>query len=559
MMHVATLLSWVDRHPFAYFLPVVMLVALALGLALRSLWRDDPAATKQHDWAWSWLILAILVAGRWPSLLFPREFNSDENMLLAGAHALTHDPVFWRSVCGGTAGPLDFFALWPAGWLCGWEGYLAARLTALGLIALGLILAHQGMALLLGRASARLAGLAGICLEAMTSAFDLLHYSTELVPIALIAGASYAAIRRWSAPGNPWWSAWGGLLLGAVPMSKWQAGPLAAALGLCWLWAELRHKGPGAPRYRTYLLAGALLPTACFVGQVLLTGEWESFSKSYVLFNLDYTAGSAAPLWPTVYFMWRVMARADSLLQFWLAGCALWIVLMVRFRPAADRATRWLLLAALAAVAISLTSILLPRRPFLHYWQLLIVPGGFLLGLVLKNFLATTMPHGRTAARWLVSVCAVVLVGLMLMHRGQRLTSFIGTLADYQQSPRSELATHVAHFARPGDALAVWGFTDDVYVETGLRQATRYAHIMGLVNPGPQYDYYRARFLADLLQAPPALFLDSVRVSTPPFPAGQLAHEKNFPELGAMIRAEYVLVAQSKEAWIYQRRDLVGR
>lgn len=559
MTKTLTLLDWVDRHPASYLWLAGGLITVALGASLRSLFRAPAGEPGRHDWGWGLVIFAILAAGRWPSVLFTREFNGDESQLLVGAHTLTSDPVFWRSVCGGTAGPLDFFALWPAGWLCGWDGYLPARLTALVLIALSLTLAHQVMALLLGRPIARIAGLAGVCFEALTNSFDLLHYSTELLPITLLCGAAYAATRRAREGGQLLWCGLGGVLLGAVPLGKWQPAPLAVALGLAWLWAEIRRRPAGSFRPAVYLVTGALLPGALFACQLTLAGEWPSFIASTWQFNLHYTAAADTASLPlNLRMMAGIAAGTDSLLHYWLAGSAVWLALMIRFRPALDPHARRLLLIALTACLLTLVCILVPGRAFLHYWHLFVAPGGFLLGALMKNFLPATPGPGWQSRRWLVAVCAVVLVGTLVQHRARFRNHFIGTLVIFQQVPRSDLAARVAAWAKPGSAIAIWGWSSSVYVEAGLRQATRDAHFSSSVAPGPARDYFRARFLADFMQAGPNVFLDSAGPASFSYTAKEYTHEQNYPELAAVVRRHYLPVEEVEGARIYVRRDLLG-
>ncbi len=559
MIDGATFLEWLEHHPEYHFWLLGGLILLALGLAVVPLLRDRPEKARSHDWAWGVLVLAILLAGRWPSFLVPRQLNADECQLLAGAHALTYDPVFWRSIDGATAGPLDFFVLWPAGWLCGGESYLAARLTALGLLAISFILAHQCMALVLGRRVARIAGLGAVSFEALTNAPDFLHYSTELLPVALLATAAYAAIRRWVTSGGPLWSGLGGLMLGAVPLGKLQALPLAAGMGFCWLWAELRAKGPNRVRHRAYLVTGALVPAALFACQLTLAGEWQSFIMSYWRYNLNYAAAGSSAFGDMLMEVLNNSLGWDSLLHVWLPLNLIWLALLLRLRPIPDRATRIFTRAAFAAWLISLGSIVAPGRPFLHYWQLLIVPGSLLLGAMTAQLLSTSPPRWRRFERWLVTVCASGLVGIVLIHRAQYPNPFISSLAYYRQHPRTELATRVAAHAVPGDALAIWGWSNYVYVETGLRQGTRDAHFERAVAPGPMQEYFRQRYLADLQHSRPALFLDSVGPTSLHYVAPQFAHDRNYPELAAVIRADYVLVEEVSQARIYRRRDLVAR
>lgn len=559
MKNSLSLLQWLDHYPQTYLWLVGGLIVGALALTVVPLLRGRYDDTRGHDWGWGLLILAILAAGRWPSFFFTRELNPDESQLLAGAHTLTYDPVFWRSVNGGTAGPLDFFALWPAGWLCGWDTFLTARLTALGLMALSLILAHQCMALILGRRVARLAVLGAVCFEALTNAPDFLHYSTELVPVALFAVAAYAAARRWGASSGPLWSCWGGLALGAVPLGKLQAVPLATALGVCWLWNEIRTKGPDATQHRGYLSAGALLPAALFACQLTIAGEWPSFIQSYWRFNLHYAGGGSSALGRTLLELLDNSLWWDSLLHLWLPGNVLWVALLVRVRPAVDRSIRIFGWTALAATVISFGSVVGPGRPFLHYWQLLVLPLVFLIGAVTANFLSTAPEPRRKAERWLVAMATLGLVGLMLQHRVRHPNTLLGTLAGLRQHPRSILADRVLAHARPGESIAIWGWSNGIYVETGLRQATREAHVGTLIEPGPLQEYFRRRYLADLACAGPATFLDSVGPASLHYTSPVFAHDQVYPELAAVIRTNYILVEEFAGARIYRRRDLLTR
>lgn len=552
-----SLLVWFDQHPLVYLAAVSSLLGLTVAVTVRPLLQGKPDDVRRHDWRWSLPILAILFGGRWPALIFPRELNVDESQLLAGAHTLAHDPVFWRSVSGGTAGPLDFFALWPAGWGCGWDTFLTARLTALLLVGASLILAHQCLALLTGRTVARVAVLAGLGLEALTNAGDLLHYSSELVPMVLLAGAAYTAVRRWTGPDNPIWCGVGGLLLGAVPFGKLQPAPLALAIGLTWLWFELRT--PSAIRQRVYLVAGALVPAAWFAGQLTFTGEWTGFVQSYVLFNLQYAGEGRASLGQAMEAMLGNALHWDSLLPVVLLGVVLWMAVLVRVRPCADRALRILTWAAVAGCTVAVACIVAPKRPYLHYWQLLIIPGQLLLGALLARSLSSLIPASRRREQLLAAGAAVLFTGLLLVHRVRYPNLFVGDLAYFQGQSRSDLARRVTAHAHAGEAIAIWGRADTLYVETGLRQGTRASHTGPLIEAGPLRDYFRARYLDDMVARKPATFVDAVGAASAQYRTADFAHERIFPELAQVVAADYVLVEEFQGARIYRRRDPPGR
>ncbi len=109
------MLSWFDSNPAAYNGLVGLVLALTLGLILRTCLQSGTSPETRSDWRWSGMIFALLAVARWPSWTYPRQLNPDESHLITGAFTLRSDPVFWRSMEGGSAGPLDFFALWPVG------------------------------------------------------------------------------------------------------------------------------------------------------------------------------------------------------------------------------------------------------------------------------------------------------------------------------------------------------------------------------------------------------------------------------------------------------------
>jgi hypothetical protein len=471
---------------------------------------------------------------------------------------LRFDPVFWRSVNGATAGPFDFFALLPLGSICGADGYLSARLTALGLLAISLTLTHQCLALNFGRQLARFATLATTCFEALTFAGDFLHYSTELMPVAFVAGAAYAATRRWTLSGSWAWSGLGGVLLGAVPLAKVQAIPLALLAGLTWTFFEFKRSAPGNRRALVYLLLGAITPALLFATQLALAGEWQTFIMSYFVYNLNYVSATSDSLGEILQAVVDISLQLDSLLHIWVLGVGLWLLLMLRIKSCSDRHINYLALAAIIMVVVALCCVLTPRRPFLHYWQLIVVPVTLMLGAMSAKLVQSTPLTNRKKAHWVVALCALTLIGTMLGQRVFRTNPFLGTLA-YTQKSRAALPFYVLKSSRPGELLAVWGWTNELYVETGLRQATRDSHIGPLFETGSMKNYFKQRYLADFVRNRPEVFVDSVGSHSLTFQSPAFRHERSFPALGAVVAADYTLISEIGDSRIYRRKELATR
>lgn len=555
-MNLPALLSWFDRHEAAHF----CLAATALGIAAAAAWRSrrreaDPA-TPVSDWTWAVAIFGVLLAGRWPTLIVNREFNVDESHLLVGARTLWHDPVAWRSVDGATAGPLDFVFLWPAGLLTGWDGFLPARLTAILLLGLATLLLHQCLAAVAGRTIARFASLPVLALPSLTGSVDLLHFSTELPSIGLLAAAAYAALRRWLGGGGPGWNALGAFLLGAVPLAKLQGAPLAAAMGLAWLIAEWRSADSQRARRCGWLIGAAVLPLGLVAMQTVIAGVWHDALVSYIMQNFHYAGATPEPLAAVVAAARAKSVEEDSLLHLWLPAMVLGsLALLAAGCPATPR-LRLFSGIALAACLIAIGCVLAPRRPFLHYWQYLIAPLGLLWGVAMAATLARRGPGPWCWRRTLVLACALGVMAPVLSHRARRPIPLVGALAYLHAHPLTEPGQRLRQHARPGDTLAVWGWSAHLFVEAGLRTAARSPQVPHCLEPGPYREYFRTRFLADVVGARPRLFVDTIGPASLFYQdRARFGHERNFPELAAFIRTEYVRVHDGPDIRIYRRRS----
>jgi hypothetical protein len=557
------MLNWFAENPARYWWLVCFAIIWTLFIMLRPLLRPDWRDVKSTDWRWGLIILGMLIVGRWPTWFVTRQLNPDESQLIAGALTLRYDPVFWRSVDGGTAGPFDFYALWPVGWLHGADDYFSARVTALVLIAAALIFAHQSVALVFGRMVARVTGFAAVCFESLTLHDELLHYSTELVPMCLLAAAVYLAARRFVA-NAPWhWNFWGGLVVGAIPLAKLQATPLAALLGLGWVIGELtrgnrspvdRRKGLGA-----FCAGGGVIPLA---GALLLTatGEWQNAVIPYILYNVGYV--DAANLgWHDVFArLWTNASPHESLLAVWLGGGVIWTAGTLLLPRTKERMPRVVASAAAGLCLASLICILVPRRPFLHYWQLMVVPWTLVLG-ALTGLVILELEKRRPAMRSGVLCAALVFTaGGLLWARTGQVHPYAGRMTLYQKYPRGRVAQELRKYAQSGEALGVWGWTTNpFYVEAGLRQATRNAHSMASVLDSPYYDYFRQRYLADLERSAPPVFIDAMTPDKTTdnfvFHHGLLRHEIIFPELADYVRAHYTQIGEMQSVRIYVRND----
>lgn len=555
-----TVLSWFDENPARQLAILSAVLAIISAIILRGIVRREALEHDvRSDWGWGLAILVLLAAGRWPSLFVTRQLNPDESVVIAGAMTLQHDPFFWRSVFGMTTGPLDFYLLIPALTACGADGYFAARFTGLALLTGALLFAHQALAANFGRMVARVCSFGAICFEALSPHPDFLHYSTELLPIFLLSTSFYLSFvpSKNSGDRTPRKNFLIGLLLGAVPFAKLQAAPIAAVGGLGLLIYELVQFGrrvPVASRRIIALIAGALVPTIIFGAALPFTTDWRGALTSYVSANVSYTQNGFGSISETMAKLQTSISSPDSLFGAWIIGISfICLAALPSLRGASSR-SRNFVVGALVFLAVSLACILAPRRPFLHYLQLSVIPLILTMGGIMGIAALRVAKGHRMAWRLMLGAAfALPLFSIFLVWRFVPAPD-VGRLSLFQRHPAGAVARVIRLYTSRGESLAVWGWSASYYVEAELRQATRHATTEAEIMINPYSAYFRRSYLDDFSRSMPPVFVDGSYVPEK-FPNREIAHEISFPEFGALIKVNYELVDTINDVRVYVRRD----
>jgi hypothetical protein len=557
---LSALFHWLDLHPGSYWIPVAaasLWLVARLGLMLTREIRGPAVPPPLPGWRDAVGLFLFLLAWRWPFWLVTSEYNPDESQLIAGALTLARDPVFWRSVDGGSSGPLNYWLLVPWHWVGAPLDYFTARLTGVLLTSGALFACLRTLARAFGPTAAWLGVLPAAAFFATVSHPDLTGLSTEHLPLLLIAVAFGLLAGR--APGDRFrlWAAC--FLAGALPWAKLQSAPIGLALiGWAW-WQVLREPGLTArlrwQRSAEVLLAAAL-PTLLVAGLAAATGQLDAAWRRYVLQNFTYVGtgtGETTTVSEALRSLWQHAAidgRFPLLLGTAAAGLLAATVhfLRHRVRPSA------LLVAGGVVTLAACVAVIGPRRGYLHYVLLLTVPLTLWFGAALGGWW-----RELSAARSRLIVAGVFLAAglLPLATRGlQSDPPVYGGFSHYWQHPRSVPAAVVHALAGRDDTLGLWGWANCLNVECALPQATRDGTTLWSIEDNPQQAYHRAVYLADLQRHAPAVIVDAVGPGAFVFTdRARQAHEI-FPELAAYIREQYTLVIDLQDARIYARQDL---
>lgn len=566
----------------------LLLVGIALfpllhkGSLSRSLWWKTFAAFAAT------LALALPL-WRLPSLLYNGEINVDESQILAQALKYLADPLPWRSVVGGSGGPINTWVLlWAP--LFGLKlSYLAARITSL-LCAFATL---TGCALALreiaGSRLALLLTLPAAFLLLSTLNFDFLHFSSEQFPAVLCAWTVYLLAKQCFSTSRIR-SFLIGFFTGAFPFTKIQVAPAGILLFLLGTAILCRRPASPSTSNRSSLLVqalGGLTVPALILGPVALAGAWGDFMEFYIRSGLQYSNASSRI--STLDFLFKGAPDFSAFLTVIIAASAGALLIQCFRRPKAFSAPANLLHGAglLSLFGILLYGIVRAGFGFPHYLMHLVVPSTLAAGWFASHLLseqyeayspapeailpptvsssikrsekakaskrkasATTAPSlspDSTAAqsRRLGVGIAIAAVLLCLIQSRSTFTIYSKNqllLAPWGQE-NSPIADALKQMANPGDSLCIWGWYPKLHVFSQLRPATRFAAGSLPAVPDPEHNPTLRAFLSDVQASKPAFFVDASDEFVFPgaAPDSQPRHY-SFPEFARWVQSEYTLI-----------------
>lgn len=275
--------------PTIYWLGYASVAVAVLGLSV-TCWLRKRGKEINPFW-FLFLYAALLVLGRWRSIVFPGELNPDESLMLAQAMKFRIDAMPWRSVDTGTGGPIDSYVLLLFHYLGLPFGYLLARIAAAACL-----LAYLSFLFLAFRrmASMRVAVLCVTPLALFHAApvsGDFLHYSSELASMAEIGfmcwlisgfdvgGSRIQVVRAASV----------GAVGVVIALSKMQALPVAAVVGISLVWLRSEKPNLVVARLGTSALSACVF-IALIVAGLIYAGVGEDLRVSFIDLPRTYAA-----------------------------------------------------------------------------------------------------------------------------------------------------------------------------------------------------------------------------------------------------------------------------
>lgn len=428
--------------------------------------------------------------------------------------------------------------------LAGWLNYPGIRMVST-LLGGALWFSYRGLRAVWGDTLARLGALPAGCFFALATHPDFLSYSTEQVPVLLLAIASSGLLVAMTRETgfSPWSGNWlaAGVALGAVPFAKLQAVPMAAWLFLVGVtWATTRCRWDARKRVLAVVALTVALAVVPLGFAVMLTtsGVWHDFYISYLAQN----GVRAGEVFITPADGWRSVIRLlfDGWTFMVMFAGAWALAALLRFwkpaeRPAERRALFLLLGIAVVSVPFSVT----PQRS-VHHLLFLVLPTTLLVGGLMAAQWRDPKRNGSGLVLWRRRRLVVFFLALIVSCIGTRLA--VGNPHVFLMGePRqiSEVAREILRHAQPGDRLSMWNyFRCHHHWQTRLPQGTRESHTQLQMQEGPYRDYFRRRYVEDLRRNRPRFFVDSGLLNVP-------SGRDTLPELREFIEQHYDLLPDS--------------
>jgi hypothetical protein len=170
----------------------------------------------------------------------------------------------------------------------------------------------------------------------------------------------------------------------------------------------------------------------------------------------------------------------------------------------------WIVAATVVSLLASAYAIIKPNRPFLHYFNLMIVPAG-LLYAVLYIYWARDVEPGRWRRILLVGTFLFVSIGLVNTTRTNGVFGPHPVLDDLALIPATfggKAASAIASVTRPGELMSVWGMSPGLFYDTGLVPSNDPLVAYLGVRPVQEEDFMP--YIQGLEQSMPPVFVDAV-------------------------------------------------
>ena len=496
------------------------------------------------------VILSILlfIVCRLPVIVFNRELNPDESQMISHAITLLQDPVYWRSVDGTTIGPLDNYFISIPGLLGFTLDYTATRFMGVLANCISLVFLFLCIKNWASDLTARVFFLLPLLYLAFTQEVDFVHYSSEQVPLLLVAICLWLLSEISTSVNISNKHAFLlGFVAGLVPFAKLQFVPPALVIGVSAAWfLWVHYKKEGAIKPFLFLLFGAVLFPVIVTVWTISFQVFNDFVDFYLLGNVIYANGNNKSQIDQLFTIVNLSPDFKAYLA------VIFLAIVVSFGSFFD--TKRMGLAVKLTIALVLLAsayaVTKSGNDFVHYLNLLLFP----------TLLLATI--GSVNAKSWVIVLPVLLLGWFVANdiigykERHQLNQFDSVGA--RKLGESPVVAELKKYSVPKDYLVVWGWQCTYYVEAQLAQGTAENHSERSIFNHEMREEYRQRYIEDIHRTKPAIILDAVGKNSSWVQDIATQSISCFPALSEYVESNYVDLGYFDGTRLYVRNDRVN-
>jgi hypothetical protein len=196
-----------------------------------------------------------------------------------------------------------------------------------------------------------------------------------------------------------------------------------------------------------------------------------------------------------------------------------------------------------------------PGRPSTYYLPTIIFPSVLLCTQLLVYALRFgTLSNDRNLTAGLVAMSLIYTTPLYYRRVITPDPFPYIPIKELDESQDSRVTRLILDHAKPGEKLAIWGWSPQFYTLTGLSMGTRDAICLYTIRKNPMLDYFRNRYLSDIKANRPEIILEAVG-SGYSYPNRVTEGIATFKELNEFIQSGYKLVESNEEVQIFRRKN----
>jgi Dolichyl-phosphate-mannose-protein mannosyltransferase len=372
-----------------------------------------------------------------------------------------------------------------------------------------------------------------------------------------------------------------GALFGCCALLK---PPLGGGVLVCSAYLYAREQSAAASFSK--LVRGGLLVAAGFAAPLLLVLLWlwaRGALAAFVWTFRDFVPGYTKLNWAEAHASaWVYYALQEAFIKF-SALSAFGVVAAIAMTPIHAREREGIYLV-LGIIAIQITGIVLQGKFFPYHYAATLLLIAFMSGLGLYKLYRRSLLAGPGSLLALAAFVAVAIdmrdgaadLPQKFRERVQMRLSFLlrsgeyksradldrelSYVADYNLDADRQVALDIRSRSGSQDPIFIWGFEPAIYFLAERPLASRWTYDVPQRSQW-QRDFTRRELLRDLSMKRPKLIVVQRRDVFPSVTGSPLDSKDelpNFPELRALIEAQYHKVREIEDFEIYERSELGG-